>query len=206
MYVTDIPNRNSSPTTLLRQSYRQDGKVKSRTLANLTHWPKQKIGALRRLLRGDTMVSPEDVFTVEASRPHGHVELILATVRKLGLDRLISAKRCRERDLVIAMIVERILHPCSKLATSRLWHNTTLPEELSVEDAKSLFLEQAFIWCPDRDDPDPGFGDAPGMRTGRRCPHACPRCLDGRGSGRPAPSPNVQAPCRPKAAGAKASR
>jgi len=75
MYVTEIPNRNSRPATLLRQSYRQDGKVKTQTLANLSHWPKQKIEALRRLLRGDTLVSPEDVFTVEASLPHGHVEL-----------------------------------------------------------------------------------------------------------------------------------
>lgn len=146
MYVTEIPNRNSRPATLLRQSYRQDGKVKTRTLANLSHWPKQKIDAFRRLLRGDTLVSPEDVFTVEASLPHGHVELILGTVRKLGLDRVISAKRCRERDLVIAMIVERILNPCSKLATTRLWHNTTLPEELSVQDAELDELYEALDW------------------------------------------------------------
>jgi len=91
-------------------------------------------------------MAPEEAFAIEQSLPHGHVEAVLGTIRKLGLDRLISSTRCRERDLVMAMMAERLIHPCSKLATTRLWHSTTLAEELGVGDADEDDLYEAMDW------------------------------------------------------------
>ena len=108
--------------------------MRKKTLANLTDWPSEKVEALRQVLKGRRLIAPEDAFTVERSRPHGHVEALLTVCRRLGLERLIAAKRCRERDRVLAMVLERLLHPASKLATTRLWHCTTLAEELGVGD------------------------------------------------------------------------
>lgn len=146
MYIETVPNRNSPPAILLREGWREGKKTHKRTLANLTDWPKQKIETLRRLLRDELLVSPSDLFITERTLPHGHVEAILGTIRKLGLDVMISAKRCRERDLVLAMVAERLIHACSKLATTRLWHTTTLAEELSVEDADEDELYGAMDW------------------------------------------------------------
>ncbi len=146
MYVETIPNRSSPPAILLRQGRRAGKKVIKKTLANLSHWPPAKIEALRRLLKGETMVSLDDAFTIERSWPHGHVEAVLAMIRKIGLDRLIGAKRSRQRDLVVALLVERLIHPCSKLATTRLWHATTLARELGVEDADADDLYAAMDW------------------------------------------------------------
>jgi transposase len=119
-------------------------------LANLSHWPQQKIDAFRRLLQDEPLVSPQDLFCTHQTLPHGHVEAILLAMRKLGLDSLLAAKRCRERDLVMAMIAARLLHPCSKLATTREWHTTTLAEELSVADATEDDLYQAMDWLLER--------------------------------------------------------
>lgn len=146
MYVETVPNRNSPPAILLREGWREGKKTRKRTLANISDWPKHKIESLRRLLRDERLVSPEDVFTTQQTLPHGHVEAILGTIRKLGLDSVVSSKRCRERDLVLAMIAERLIHPCSKLATTRLWHTTTLAEELSVSDADEDDLYEAMDW------------------------------------------------------------
>lgn len=146
MYVETIPNRNSPPAILLREGWRDGKKTRKRTLANLSDWPEHKIETLRRLLRDETLVSPEELFSTERTLPHGHIEAILGTVGKLGLDSMICAKRCRERDLVVAMIAERLIHPCSKLATTRQWHTTTLAEELSVEDADEDDLYEAMDW------------------------------------------------------------
>jgi transposase len=146
MYVERVPNRNSPPAILLREGWREGNKTRKRTLANLSDWPEHKIETLRRLLRDEILVSPNELFSVERSVPHGHVEAVLGTMRKLGLDSAIAAKRCRERDLVLAMIVERLIHPCSKLATTRLWHTTTLAEELSVVDADVDELYDAMDW------------------------------------------------------------
>jgi transposase len=146
MYIETVPNRNSPPAILLREGWREGKKTRKRTLANLSDWPKHKIETLRKLLRDEVLVSPSDLFTTERTLPHGHVEAVLGTIRKLGLDVVISAKRCRQRDLVLAMIAERLLHACSKLATTRIWHTTTLAEELSVEDADEDDLYEAMDW------------------------------------------------------------
>jgi hypothetical protein len=146
MYIETVPNRNSPPAILLREGWREGKKTRKRTLANLSDWPKQKIETLRRLLRDEVLVSPSDLFLTERTLPHGHVEAILGTIRKLGLDVMVSAKRRRERDLVLAMVAERLIHACSKLATTRLWHTTTLAEELSVEDADEDELYGAMDW------------------------------------------------------------
>jgi hypothetical protein len=150
MYIERVPNRNSRPAFLLREAWREGKQIRKRTLANLTDWPAAKVEALRRLLRGEALAAPQQLFTIERAVPHGHVEAILGTVRRLGLDTVVAAKRCRERDLVLALIVERILHPCSKLATTRLWHTTTLAEELPVGDATEDDVYAAMDWLDAR--------------------------------------------------------
>jgi transposase/ribosomal protein L35 len=146
MYIETVPNRKSPPAILLREGWREGKKTCKRTLANLSHWPRHKIETFRRLLRDEALVSPKDLFTTVQTLPHGHVEAILGTMRKIGLDSILAAKRSRERDLVMAMIAERLIHPCSKLATTRLWHTTTLAEELSVGDADEDDLYEAMDW------------------------------------------------------------
>lgn len=146
MYVETVPNRNSPPAILLRQGWREGNKTRKRTLANLSDWPPAKIETLRRLLRDEPLVSPHDLFATQQSLPHGHVEAVLGTVRKLGLDSILASKPCPERNLVLAMIAERLLHPCSKLATTRLWHDTTLAEELGVQQATEDDLYAAMDW------------------------------------------------------------
>ena len=150
MYIETVPNRNSPPAILLREGQREGKKIHKRTLANLSDWPQEKIDTFRRLLRDEPLVSPQDLLCTHKTLPHGHVEAILLAVRKLGLDAMISAKRCRERDLVLAMIVERLLHPGSKLATTRQWHGTTLAEQLGVSEATEDELYQAMDWLLER--------------------------------------------------------
>ncbi len=146
MYVDEVPNRNSPPAILLRESFREGGKSRKRTLANISRWPREQIEALRRVLRGETVVAPADAFAIERSLPHGHVKAVLGTIRKIGLDRVIAARRSRERDLVVAMIAERLLHGGSKLAGTRHWHATTLAAEMSVEDADADEVYAAMDW------------------------------------------------------------
>lgn len=150
MYVEIVPNRNSRPAILLREGWREGKKVCKRTIANLTDWPARKVELLRRLLKDEPLVAPEEAFTIERSLPHGHVEAVLETIRRTGLDRLIGAKRSRERDLVVAMVAERLLFPCSKLATTRMWHTTTLAEQLEVADADEDALYAAMDWLLER--------------------------------------------------------
>ena len=117
MHVEWVPNRNSRPTILLRETWREGKQVKKRTLANLTDWPLEKIEALRKVLKGETVITETSV-TIEKSLPHGQVEALLGTIKKLGLDTLIASKPCRERDLTLAMIAGRLIHPSSKLAVN----------------------------------------------------------------------------------------
>jgi transposase len=150
MYVEIVPNRDSPPAILLREGWREGKKTRKRTLANLSDWPKDKIASLRRLLRDEPLVSPQDLFYTQQTLPHGHVQAFLTTLRKLGLDTMLSSKRCRERDLVVAMITERLIDPCSKLATTRQWHSTTLAEELGVSEATEDDLYEAMDWLLER--------------------------------------------------------
>ncbi len=119
MYVDIVPNRNSPPAVLLREGWRENGKVKKRTIANLSSWPMEKVETLRRFLKNEPLVGRDDAFDIVRSLPHGHVAAVLGTLKKLGLDRLIDPKPSPERDQVLAMIVARILEPASKLATAR---------------------------------------------------------------------------------------
>ena len=133
MYVATVPNRNSPPAVLLRESFRQDGKVLNRTLANLSHWPPLQVDALRAVLKGATsLASPlPHAFDIVRSRPHGHVAAVLGTLQKLHLDTFIDKQPSRHRDLVLAMIVSRVLEPASKLATARTLNPDTLSSTLS---------------------------------------------------------------------------
>ena len=150
MHIEEVPNRGGKRTILLRQSYRDGKKVRKRTLANLTRLPAEHVQTLRRLLKGHKLVPANDAFIIERSLPHGHVKAILGAMRHIGLDSLIASRPSRERDLVLAMIAERLLHGCSKLATTRLWHTTTLAQELGVEEADADDLYQAMDWLVKR--------------------------------------------------------
>jgi len=150
MYIEIVPNRNSPPAVLLREGWREGKKICKRTLANLTGWSQARIDSLRRVLKDEPLLNAQDAFVVERSLPHGHVQAVLEALKRIGLDTLIGAKRSRERDLVLAMIVERLIHPCSKLATTRLWHSSTLAEELTVSDATEDDLYEAMDWLLDR--------------------------------------------------------
>lgn len=146
MYITRVPNRNSPPAILLRESYRADGKVKSRTLANLSKLPAESIEVLRRSLSGEQLVPLSAAMEVIASPHHGHVDAVLRAMRQLNLSRLIDSRPSRERNLVVAMIAARILAPGSKLATTRWWQDTTLPAIVGVEDADEDDLYAAMDW------------------------------------------------------------
>jgi transposase len=150
MYVAIVPNRSSPPAILLRESYREGGKVKKRTLANLSALPMEHVEVLRRALKGETLVPAEEHFEVTRSRPHGHVAAVLGTLRELGLEEVLSTRRHRKRDLVVAMIVARILEPRSKLATARELGGETLASTLGdvvgVGEADADELYEAMDW------------------------------------------------------------
>jgi Transposase DDE domain len=121
MYVAKVPNRGSPPAVLLRESYREAGKVKNRTLANLPAWPEAKVDALSRILKGQPPPAADldEAFEITRSLPHGHVAAVLGTARQLGLDELIDPEPSRHRDLVMAMAVAQVIAPDSKLAIAR---------------------------------------------------------------------------------------
>jgi transposase len=153
MYLTAIPNRNSPPAILLRESYRENGKVKTRTIANITHLRPAQIDALRGALSGSASVTAlplPDAFRIERSRPHGHVAAVLGSLRKLQLAAVVDPQSSRQRDLVLAMIAARILDPTSKLATARGLHSDTLHsslgESLAVDSADETELYSAMDW------------------------------------------------------------
>jgi hypothetical protein len=128
MYVAQIPNHGSSSTYLLCESYCEDGKVKTRAIGNITSLGLEKISLTAHIPKGKKLLPAEDAFKIICSRPHGHVDAILRVIRQLGLEQMILREPCRQRDLVLAMIVQRIIAPHSKLGTTREWNNTTLSE------------------------------------------------------------------------------
>jgi transposase len=149
MHVARIERKHGGRTYvshLLRQSYRHDGKVKHRTLANLSHLPEHVIDLVRRSLQGEVFASEEETVRTLASKPHGHVEAILTTFDQLGLEELLASRASRQRSLVLALIAQRLLFPCSKLASLRYWQSTTLADELEVGDASTTELYQAMDW------------------------------------------------------------
>ena len=154
MYIERVPNRSSPPAVLLRESYREGGRVKKRTLANLSHLSDATIEGLRRVLRGDTVVAPDDAFTIERSRPHGHVAAVVGTIKKLGVDRLLASRRSPERDRAVALIAARVLAPDSKLATARALDvnsaTSTLGEMLGLETVEAEDLYAAMDWLEAR--------------------------------------------------------
>jgi transposase len=151
MYIATIPNRNSPPAILLRESYREQGKVKSRTLANLSKLPPQSIEVLRRSLKGEELILTDAFEIVEDGSPaHGHVDAVMTAMRRLNFSRLIDSRQSRQRDLVVAMVAARILEPKSKLATTLWWADTTLPEILKVSDADEDDLYEAMDWLLER--------------------------------------------------------
>jgi Transposase DDE domain len=120
MYIESVPNRGSPPAILLRESYREGGKVKKRTLLNLSDWPAERIAGFKMLLKGGTVIPPDQqAITITRSLPHGHVVAALGMARKIGLDRLLGPDGNRCRDLVLGMVISRLLEPGSKLAAAR---------------------------------------------------------------------------------------
>jgi hypothetical protein len=151
MYIESVPNRSSPPAILLRESFRKDGRVRKRTIANLSDWPHHRIVALAALLKGQSVVGNiECAFEIIRSRPHGHVAAVLGTLSQLKLDQLISRTRCRERDLSVAMIASRLIAPASKLAITRCLSSettdSTLGEQLGVENADEDDCYAAMDW------------------------------------------------------------
>ncbi len=133
-------------THLLRRSIRKGKTVTHETLGNLSHLPDHLIEIIKRSLKGETFVPAAETFRITRSLPHGHVDAVLTMIRKLGVEELIASKRTRQRDLVIAMIAERLLFPSSKLAHTRHWQDTTLAEELDLADAPEDHLYDAMDW------------------------------------------------------------
>jgi transposase len=155
MYIESVPNRNSPPAILLRESYRDGGKIKKRTIANLSDWPTEIVEGLRTLLKGGKVTpANQESIIVRRALPHGHVAAVLGTLRDIGLDRVVGPPRNRCRDLVIAMIVMRLLAPASKLATARMLDPLTaassLGEVMGLGPVDEDELYVALDWLDER--------------------------------------------------------
>jgi len=155
MYIETVPNRGSRPAVLLREGWREDGKVKKRTIANLSDWPEHKVQALAAVLKGKSVVGDvEQAFDIVRSLPHGHVAAVLRSIEKIKLDQLISRSRGPERDLCLAMLVARITAPGSKLALARGLSDetadSTLGELLGLQNADEDRCYFAMDWLLER--------------------------------------------------------
>ena len=145
MHIHIVPSRGSTPTVLLRESYREGSKVGKRTLANLSSLSAAQIEAMRAALRGEAVAPLAQAFEITASRSHGHVQAVALTMQRLGLAALLGAP-CGARDRVLAMVAARIVAPHTKLATTRWWHTTTLAEDFGVVEADEDDLYAAMDW------------------------------------------------------------
>ena len=146
MHIHIVPNRDSSPTVLLRESYRDGNKVCKRTLANLSALTASQIESIRGVLRGEVLRPVTQTFEISHSRAHGHVQAVSLAMQRLGFASLLASKPCTERDLVQAMVASRIICPSTKLATTRMWHTSTLAQEVGVQDATEDDLYAAMDW------------------------------------------------------------
>lgn len=157
MYIETVPNRNSRPAILLREGWREGRRTRKRTLANLSDWPAAQVEALRAVLKGNYQtLAPAPGFSIERTRPHGHVAAVVGSLRRLGLERLLATQRSPQREAVVAMIVARILQPRSKLATARELRAATLAstlgELLNLSDSDEELLYRAMDWLLPRQD------------------------------------------------------
>jgi transposase len=152
MYIESIPNHGSNPTVLLRESHREKGRVVKRTIANLTNVPDDIVALIKLVLKGEPLVPVNGLLTIDQSLPHGHVHAVLETIRALELDTIIASKPSRSRDLVLAMIVNQLISPSSKLGLTRQWHQSTLAQELHVDDSTEDDLYDALDWLVRRQD------------------------------------------------------
>ena len=152
MHIHVIPNRDSPPTVLLRESFRDGKTVKKRTLANLSSLPAEQIELIRQVLRGERLVAPASLFEIDASRHLGHVQAVWLAMQRLGLPQLLSSRTCAERQRGLAMIAARILRPHSKLATTRWWDTTTVPELFELDACDEQALYAAMDWLLERQD------------------------------------------------------
>ena len=148
MHIDVVPNRNSRPAYLLRESYRDGSRVRKRTLANLSALNDEQIAAIRAVLRGEPLRPVGSLFEVTASRAHGHVQAVSVAMQRLGFAQLLSARPCAERERVCALVAARVLAPHTKLATTRWWHTTTLAEQFGVTETDADDLYQAMDWLP----------------------------------------------------------
>jgi transposase len=150
MHIDIVPNRDSRPTFLLRESYRDGPRVRKRTLANLSALSAAQIEAIRAVLRGEPLRPAGELFEAIRSLPHGHVHAVSVAMQRLGFNQLLSARTQPERDLVCAMVAARILAPHTKLATTRWWHTTTLAADFGVAAASEDDLYAAMDWLLQR--------------------------------------------------------
>ncbi len=181
MHIHIIPNRNSTPAVLLRESYRVGGNVRKRTLANLSKLPMDAVDAIRRILKGEKLVSVEVAFKIveNGSRHHGHVDAVLSAMRQLGFEKLVGSRHSPERDLVVAMVVARILEPQSKLATSQssgpasgrrhLFRTMLLRRRSSVRKLEARLPSSSFLVCILRRAASERFAGATGSRLAFAC-------------------------------------
>lgn len=152
MFLATVPNRNSPPAILLRESYREGGKVRSRTLANLSSLTPGQVDAMRRVLRGENIFPADGPMEKIRDQAHGAVDAVQRTIARLDLESLIDRRPSRERRLVVGMLVSRIVDAESKLATTRTWQTTTLPEDRKIVDATEDDLYDAMDWLLERQD------------------------------------------------------
>jgi Transposase DDE domain len=150
-YVDKAGNVHRYESVLVRRSYRDGEKVRHQTLANLSKLPPEAIDAIEATLKGVSLVPPEQAFTIDGSLPHGHVAAVAAMARTLGLTALLGPA-CRSRDIIVALIISRVIRPCSKLSTLAWWADTTLGADLGVADACADEIHAAMDWPIDRQD------------------------------------------------------
>jgi len=150
MHIDGVPNRTSRPTYLLRESYREGKKVRKRTLANLSALSDEQIESIRAVLAGQSVRPIGELWQTTRSRPHGAVQAVHVAMQRLGFESLIASRPSAERDAVCAMVAARIISAHTKLATTRWWHTTTLPEEYGVVDLDETDLYAAMDWLLER--------------------------------------------------------
>jgi hypothetical protein len=153
MYIDVVPNRSSPPAVLLRESFRQDGKVRKRTVANLSSLSPQQVEDLRLVLKGTRIAPVDQLFDVISSRHHGHAAAVVSALQRLKFDKLLDSRASRQRQVVLAMIAARVLDPRPELATANTLDNTTLPQLFDVPGVDENELYDAMDWLLERQAP-----------------------------------------------------